>query len=324
MVSGILHAGLLVMLMTSGLPSCGDGQMGTGEGHGEFVEVGIYVKQPADSPIQPEESKNEEVQQPESTNPNPTTAPATQTADSTASQLIELPDVSPRAVIGQSRGTPAPSGVPEAPDALVTSNAVRAPASQSLGNGPGVVSFMGQSTEAQSVVFVIDTSSSMRTNDAIDYAKAKLMQSINGLNQKQQFQIVSYTLVPTIMRLRNDRAETAPLYRATGTNLTLARQYINGLGASGGTKHRPALQEAFRFKPDVIFFLTDADEDRLSPREMSEIKTLWNKESKTHIHCFKFGIGPDLQPPEANFLRTLARENHGSYSYLDIAQLGSP
>jgi Mg-chelatase subunit ChlD len=183
---------------------------------------------------------------------------------------------------------------------------------------------MGQSAQAQSVVFVIDTSSSMLTNDAINYAKAKLLQSINGLEQKQQFQIVAYAIVPTAMRLRADRAESAPLYRATGANLTLARQWINTLVASGGTKHRPALQEAFRHKPDVIFFLTDADSDTLSPREISEIKTVWNKQAKTQIHCIKFGIGPDLQPVESNFLRTLAADSRGSYSYLDIDQLAGP
>lgn len=322
MVSGMLHAGLIVFLLTSGLPSCGDGQIGTGADEGEFREVGIYVKDPAPLPITTETSKDDQSPKTESTNANQASASATQATDAIASDLIDVPQVSPRTVIGQSAGTPTPTGLPDVPEALVKSNAVRAPESQ--GEGPGVVSFMGQTTEAQSVVFVIDTSSSMEANNAIEYAKAKLKQSINGLNQKQEFQIISYNLITTVMRLRNDRTGTPPLYRATRPNLTLAASYISSLKATSGTKHGPALEQAFRYKPDVIFFLTDADSDYLSPKELSTIKTSWNKLGKTHIHCIHFGNGPNLKSGSANFLKTLASENRGSYSYFDVEQLESP
>jgi hypothetical protein len=322
MVSGMLHAGVIVFLVTSGLPSCGDGRLGTGAESGEFREVGIYVKQPAESQTQPDEQDVEEPKLPQSATAGPPAKETAQATESVVATLIAVPVVQSQSTIGQSRTAPAPGGVPTPSEALVTPNAIRSP--QSAGEGPGNVSFMGKTTEAQTVVYVIDTSHSMLNNDALVYAKVKLQQSINGLGQKQQFQIISYAIAPTVMRLKNDSASSPVLYRAIGPNLALARQYINTMQPDGGTKHYPALREAFRFKPDVIFLLTDADVDSLSPKELDEIKTGWNKTGKTHIHCIQFGTGPDLKLPTSMFLRKLASENRGSYTYLDVSQLAAP
>ncbi len=320
MISGMLHAGVIVFLITSGLPSCGDGQIGTGSDSGEFREVGIYVKQPSETQTPPKETDDAQPEEPQSAQAGAAAAKTSPAAEAPAAELIDLPDIAPHAVIGQSRSTPAPGGLPLPSKALVTPNgSVRSPP-PAPGQGPGNVSFMGHTTEAQTVVYVIDTSSSMGTNNALEFAQAKLKQSINGLGQKQQFQIISYTDAPVVMRLRNDRSEPPPLYRAIGPNLTLATQYINGFRADSGTNHQPALLAAFQYKPDVIFFLTDAEEG-LSPKQLSKIKTEWNKQGKTHVHCVQFGTGPDLKLPSTVFLRTLASQNGGSYTYINIEKL---
>ena len=314
----MLHAGMIVFLITSGIPSCGDGQIGSGADSGEFREVGIYVKQPTQSLTEPRESQEEDSEQPESPNAANAAAPTANVADALASEMIDVPALPQRAVIGESRGTPSTGGVPAPSEALVTPNAIRAP--ESAGQGPGTVSFMGKTTEATTIVYVIDTSSSMNAHDAIEYARLKLKQSINGLGQKQKFQIIAYNLVPSVMKLRNDRSKTPPLYQATGPNLTLATQYINTLTATSGTKHLPALREAFRYKPDVMFFLTDA-EDGLTPRELDQIKREWNNTGKTHIHCIQFAEGPDLGTPASVFLKKLAGDNRGSYTYINTTKL---
>jgi len=322
MVSGILHAGIIVFLVTSGLPSCGDGQIGTGAEEGEFRDVGIYVKEPSTLQEKPEKSETEETQDTpasETASSKAETAKSAE-ADQAASDLLELPETKPRSVIGQSRGGPSEIGLPSAPENLVSPNAVRTP--KSKGQGPGQVSFMGQTTQAQSVVYIIDTSSSMGAYDALKYAQARLKASINGLSAKQKFQIIAYnSQSPQVMRLRN-RPE-GELYTAVGPNLRLATQYINTFTPSGGTKHMPALVEAFKFHPDVIFWLTDA-EDRLSPKQMSQLRTQLNKGGKTHIHCIKFGQGPDLKKRTGNFLKSVAAENSGSYTYIDVKKLDGP
>ncbi|MCA9070439.1 MAG: hypothetical protein KDA84_16015 [Planctomycetaceae bacterium] len=321
MVSGILHAGVIVFLITSGLPSCGDGQYGTGAEQGDFREVGIYVKQPSESLQKPEETNTDD-------NQNPTDNPTTNNAaaesqndkatDAIADALISVPNIDAPSVIGMGGGAPAEIGTPSDSQAMVTPNAVKAP--QSPGQGPGDVSFLGLNTKAQSVVYVIDTSGSMVTHDALGFAKTKLMASINGLSPKQQFQIISYSETTTVMHLRNEKPGSFPLYPAVGPNLILATRHINSLGAGGGTKHMPAIRAAFSFHPDVIFLLSDAETD-LGPKDLSEIRLQLNKGGKTHVHCIKFGEGPDLKSRNGNFLRDLAAQNKGSYSYLNVEKL---
>ncbi len=324
LLSGTLHAAVIVFLVTSGIPSCGDEQIGTGADHGDFREVGIYIKEPTTSPERPEEQKDEELQNNQSQTAAATSsaAPSTQETDAAAKDLIDLPDVKPRSVIGQSAAVPPPSGVPDVSEATVTANSIYTPPAK--GDGPGDVSFMGQTSPAQTVVYVIDTSSSMSTNNAIGFARQKLMQSINGLNQKQEFQIISYTHLIKVMHLGNDKGTSSSLYRATRPNLNLAAFFINSLGANGGTKHMPALQAALDLKPDVIFLLTDADQDRLSAGDLFTIRAEYNKGHKTHINCIQFGEGPNLKTPAQNFLQQLASENRGTYSYMDISKLESP
>ena len=85
-----------------------------------------------------------------------------------------------------------------------------------------------------------------------------------------------------------------------------------------------ALKAALELKPDVIFLLTDADQDRLSAGDLEYDSGGINKGGKTHIYCFQFGDGPNLSSPAENFLRKLAGENRGTYSYMDIKKLESP
>ena len=327
MISGALHAAVIVFLITSGLPSCGEerGGIGSGADSGEFRDVGIYIKQPDDSPESPEESPDES---PETEQPNENASKVTQETkqatdvETIASDLLSVPEVKAPAVIGQSRTGASSTGVPNiAESAIVTPNAVRSPKSNSP--GPGKVSFMGKTAVAQKVVFVIDTSSSMDNHEAMRYAKAKLKQSINGLTQAQRFQIISYTLTANVMRLPNDTAKTPTLYPAIGPNLRLATYHINGMTAKGGTNHEPALKAALGYKPDVVFFLTDADDDRLTESTLALVRKDWNKDKKAHLHCIKFGEGPDLNSRTGRLMKRLADENSGSYSYLDVSRLDS-
>src|SRR5690606_22343452 len=96
----------------------------------------------------------------------------------------------------------------------------------------------------------------------------------------------------------------------------LAERFVRGISADGGTEHMQALAMALRLSPDVIFFLTDADQPELTPNELARIDRL---NRGTTIHAIEFGFGP--QRNAHNFLVELARRNHGEHRYVDISQL---
>ena len=77
-----------------------------------------------------------------------------------------------------------------------------------------------------------------------------------------------------------------------------------------------ALTMALRMNPDVVFFLTDADEPRLSTSELQRIRA---RNRGTSINTIEFGSGPSSG--RYTFLRQLADENQGKHAYVDVTSL---
>jgi hypothetical protein len=95
-----------------------------------------------------------------------------------------------------------------------------------------------------------------------------------------------------------------------------AERFLDGIFADGGTAHMPALEIALRMHPDVIFFLTDADEPQLRRGDLDRIRKLNNG---TVINAIEFGAGP--RPAGRSFLQQLAEENAGGHGYVDVTKL---
>jgi hypothetical protein len=187
------------------------------------------------------------------------------------------------------------------------------------GSGGGIpgAGFLGLRDRGTRVIYVIDCSTSMANDNAMRTAKAALVASLQSLTESQQFQIVFYNNAPSLMKLRN--ASPGDLAYATEVNKTFARQYIAGIEPDLGTNHVPALQLALRLKPEVLFFLTDADEPQITPGELQELQRL--NQGKTRIHTIEFGRGGELGE-NINFLKKLASQNGGTYRYHDVRRSG--
>ena len=87
---------------------------------------------------------------------------------------------------------------------------------------------------------------------------------------------------------------------------------IASLRAEGGTDHVTALKQALALQPEVVFFLTDADDLRLD-----QIQAIGQfNRGRAVIHtialCTKDG------PREASALEALARANQGSYQLVPV------
>ena len=98
---------------------------------------------------------------------------------------------------------------------------------------------------------------------------------------------------------------------ASAANKTRVQDLLATIPPYGGTDHMKALRAALALKPEVMFFLTDADSMRRE--EVADILTF---AGKTRIHAVEFGqtgaIGGSTP------LQSLARSTGGSYRYLDV------
>ncbi len=189
------------------------------------------------------------------------------------------------------------------------------------GFGKGKVSCFGTSGEGNTFIFVFDRSASMSfrspgaTSTSLNAAKQELRRSLRMLQPNQQFQIIFYNGLEEDML----KYEANRMIFATKSNIIGAERFLSSIIAMGGTDHKTALSHALRQRPDVIFFLTDADENETTLNS-ADLERIRRNSTGTQINAIQFGNGPRSE--KSNWLSRLAEENRGHYMYLDVNQLG--
>lgn len=208
--------------------------------------------------------------------------------------------------------------VEPSPAGQKTSN-VRASLGSGRGGAPGgtgyaKVSVFGVEGKGNKFVYLFDRSASME-GAPLAAAKRQLLDSMKSLDTIHQFHIIFFNTRTYAFKLPDGGRRTA---FASDRNKQLASNFVGGVTADGGTDRVVALREAISFAPDVIFFLTDAD-DPMSTSELEEI-TRANRRSQTAICVIEFGRNP--APTPKNFLMQLASDTAGQYGYIDVTTLG--
>jgi hypothetical protein len=171
--------------------------------------------------------------------------------------------------------------------------------------------FFGAQAWGTKFVYVIDRSGSMSEHDALGTAKRELLASLSKLPPTAEFQIIVYNLKPEVMPSGPGRAR---LVVASDASKRAAQHFLDTIAADSGTEHLPAVKLALGLNPDVILFLTDADD--MTARDVKELSE--SNKNRTKIHTIEFGPGPNLDSRTA--LRELAEENGGTYRYVDVSQ----
>lgn len=317
----VLAHGLMLLLFAVTLRGCQHAPVGFGTEPSR--EVGIVVKQVGDNPdaVVPGEANDGD--------PNETSVDVVKTNDGFAPTQA-TPDKPPVETmlpgsdgipqIGPGVNLPVSGGVQDPRQPVKSSTGQRPAASGTVGGVPGAA-FMGSKDQGSKVVFVIDASGSMTSHNSMQVAKASLVSSLQGLDANQQFLIIFYDDKPSVLHLRD--AQQPQLYAATEIHKTLARQKIAGIQPGTGTQHVPALEMALRLHPDVIFFLTDAQEPPIYDGELEALKRL--NAQKTRIHSIEFGVGQEISASAnpKNFLRKLSAQNGGTYRYYDVTKFSA-
>jgi hypothetical protein len=198
-------------------------------------------------------------------------------------------------------------------------NNVRASLGSGRGGSPGgsgyaKVSVFGVEGKGNKFVYLFDRSASME-GAPLAAAKRQLLGSMQSLDTIHQFHIIFFNTRTYGFQLPEGGRRTA---FASDRNKQLATKFVGGVTADGGTDRVVALREAIGYAPDVIFFLTDAD-DPMSTSELAEI-TRANRRSQTAICVIEFGRKPT--PTPKNFLMQLAADTGGQYGYVDVTTLG--
>ena len=150
----------------------------------------------------------------------------------------------------------------------------------------------------------------MALNSSLEVAKRELLSSLNRLPPDARFAVIFYDLKA---RIFTDPSGQQGMMPATAANKVRVQTELLTVDPFGGTDHMVALHTALGLKPEVIFFLTDADS--MVDREVNEVLA---EAQGTRIQAVEFGRGPDLgmQSP----LRRLATSSGGTYRFIDVTR----
>ncbi|MFN7845240.1 MAG: hypothetical protein ACK5YR_22145 [Pirellula sp.] len=179
-------------------------------------------------------------------------------------------------------------------------------------------SFLGVEGTGTSFVYVLDRSDSMNVNSSAPMfvAKRELNTSIESLSEDNQFQIVFYNEAP--IPLSSVRGVSNRMHFAKEADKNRAKQFVRAMIANGGTEHLSALRMGLSFGPDVLFFMTDADEPRLTDAQLQDLQERALR-TQTTIHTIEFRAGP--QSGNGGWIRSLAEMTKGTYRYVDVETL---
>jgi hypothetical protein len=230
--------------------------------------------------------------------------------------VVVRPDTVVAAVSGESRRQVTAAG---APADRTPSTLPRSSAADGVRGSPNStdqyakVSLFGVQGTGSKFVYLFDRSASME-GPPLAAAKRQLIESLKSLDNLHQFQVIFFN-----HRLRSFDITSGGRRIPFGTdrNKQLAANFVGGITADGGTDRFIALKQALAYRPDVIFFLTDAD-DPMSASEMKEVERIQSRLG-TAICVIEFGR--TAEPPKRNFLTDLARLSGGQYGYVNTAKL---
>jgi hypothetical protein len=155
---------------------------------------------------------------------------------------------------------------------------------------------------ARSVVFVVDRSLSMGLNGALARARQEVQASLSALSQATSFQVVFYNGQAEVLRIHGRRSFLTP----DAETLRAVDQEIEHIVAAGPTDHVYALKTGLSLRPEVLFFVTDADD--LTDQQVRELTRL--NDRRTAIHAVELNR---RRPEPDSPLQRLARDNGGTH-----------
>ena len=175
--------------------------------------------------------------------------------------------------------------------------------------------FAKDEVQPKDIVFVVDTSGSMREHEKMAQAKKALSYGLKGLSPRDRFNVVSFST--------EARAFGSGVISATPEAVGRAIGFVDDLEAVGGTNIHDALLEGFEKlgqaddgRVRLVVFLTDGLPTVGETRLESIVKAV-AKRNASHARVFVFGVGYDVN---TQLLDRIAEGNRGSRDYVTPGQ----
>ena len=154
-------------------------------------------------------------------------------------------------------------------------------------------------------VFVSDVSGSMANNGKLVLSQNQLRAFVDALGTKDRFELLSFNVKSETLFGRLTAVDSGAQKRAA--------EFLAGQRARGGTRLRPALDAAFRYRdkdrPLNVVILSDGMTEESEHRQLLQLI----QQRPAGVRMFCIGIGNDVNRP---LLRQVARSTGGIAAFL--------
>ncbi|MEX2673597.1 MAG: hypothetical protein WD294_15975 [Phycisphaeraceae bacterium] len=192
-----------------------------------------------------------------------------------------------------------------------------APFGTTSSGGEAGAEFYGTGGNARRIAYVIDASGSMI--DTMPFVLEELKRSISELSDRQEFTIIFYQadgateVPPQGWKPANDEFK-----RRVADWVTLEH---GNLSPRGSTNPQPALRLVMRYRPELLFVLSDnitgSGRYEINREELLSMLKQTNPNQRTAINTIQF-----IYPDQLETLKQIAEEHGGIYKFITEADLG--
>jgi Ca-activated chloride channel family protein len=160
------------------------------------------------------------------------------------------------------------------------------------------------------MVFVLDTSGSMREDDKIGQAKKALKYCLDGLTEQDRFAMMNFAT--TVNRYRDN------LTPVNKDQIAEAKKWVDRLEPTGGTAINDALLSALEMRTSdegrtfTICFFTDG-KPTIGETNTDKILANIGRKNTANTRIFSFGVGYDMN---AVFMDQLSEHTRGASSFV--------
>ena len=180
------------------------------------------------------------------------------------------------------------------------------------GIGPKGAVF-GNGGNALRIAFICDgTGTMVGLKDTL--VKRELRSTISKLTPRQQFNVIYFK--------NGDNAEAVDknaLIPATPQNIKRMGTFLDGLAPQGATNPIPAIEMAFKMKPQLLYILSDGEFNDLVPyadviKRIAEL----NADKKTRVNTILFGERAD---EAEKTMKQIAKDSGGNFVFVPLDKL---
>jgi Ca-activated chloride channel family protein len=170
----------------------------------------------------------------------------------------------------------------------------------------------GGSLEVAHIVYVLDTSGSMREGDKIGKAREALQKALGELKPRDTFNIVNFD--------GSVHQFAGSMLSASRENIRNGMAYVDAIELRSGTNVSGALERALAHgKITHLFLLSDGEPSR-GITDAGQLRALVRELNRQKAQILTLALGLGEQFPGIPLLKGLAEDNNGKFSYVNLAK----